>query len=78
MLCSSVMVCYIYIYILLYIYITDCILHQVCVFRTNGDFIESFGSPETFGKLNSPRGIAIDRDGFVYVCDHRNSRIQVF
>ena len=30
------------------------------------------------GEFWYPRGLALDQDGFVFVCDHRNCRIQVF
>ena len=35
------------------------------VFKTNGEFVTSFGQ-----FINSPAGIAIDGDGFLYVADH--------
>ena len=52
---------------------------SVSVFTSDGKFVTSFsrcGAKE--GKLNNPWGLAVDSDGFVYVCDLGNSRIQVF
>jgi len=38
-----------------------------------------FGGPGAAeGKMNFPKGIAVDRDGFVYVADCNNCRVQVF
>ena len=55
-----------------YVYVTEHYNHRVSVFRTSGDFVHSFG------EMNSPYGIAVDHDGFVFVCDVGNERIQVF
>ena len=30
------------------------------------------------GDFNEPCGVCTDKDGFVYVCDYNNHRIQVF
>ena len=51
----------------------------ISVFLTSGEFIHSFGKEKSGrGELNSPHGIAVDQDGFVFVCNPRNSHIQVF
>ena len=43
----------------------------------DGTFIGQFGSPGTGeGQFNSPWGITVDSDGFVYVADHKNHRVQ--
>ena len=62
-----------------YVYVTE-LFHCVSVFLTSGKFVHSFGKKERSGRgeLNSPYGIAIDQDGFVFVCDKDNSCIQVF
>ena len=62
-----------------YVYITE-LFNRVSVFRTSGEFVHSFGKKEGSGRdeLRAPFGIAIDSDGFVFVCDKDNSRIQVF
>ena len=60
-----------------YVYVTgEC---RISVFRTSGEFVHSFGKKGSGrGQLNNPRGIAVDHDGFVSVCDEGNNRIQVF
>ena len=60
-------------------YVVEQQLGRVSVYTPNGEIIYSFckeGNKE--GELRSPMGIAIDGDGFVYVCDSGNNRIQVF
>ena len=60
-------------------YVTEYSNTRVSLFRTSGEFVHSFGKVGSGrGELNSPRGIAVDQDGFVYVCDNGNRRIQVF
>ena len=47
----------------------------VYVYRSDGEFVTSFG----FDHFESAAGIAIDEDGFVYVCDFaREGKIVVF
>ena len=61
-----------------YVYVTER-YNRVSVFRTSGEFVHSFGTEGSGrGELNNPYGIAVDMDGFVFVCDKGNSRIQVF
>ena len=62
-----------------FVYVVECGGHCVSVFGRDGQFITSFckgGNKE--GEFNSPFGICVDCDGFVYVCDYYNSRVQVF
>ena len=60
-------------------YITEWANHRVSVFQTSGEFVHSFGTEGSGrGELNSPYGLAVDKDGFVFVCDSNNNRIQVF
>ena len=62
-----------------YVYVTELYNHRVSVFRTSGEFVHSFGKRGSDrGELHWPWGIAVDQDGFVFVCDDENSRIQVF
>ena len=51
----------------------------VSVFSRDGQFVTSFGKGgNKEGDFNFPFGICVDCDGFVYVCDHGNNRVQVF
>ena len=62
-----------------YVLVTEWSNSRVSVFRTSGEFVHSFGKLGAgSGELNSPHGIPKDQDGFVYVCDGGNHRIQVF
>ena len=48
-------------------------------YTPDGHLIKSWGEPGTDpGQFNIVHNIATDRDGFVYVCDRENHRIQVF
>ena len=52
---------------------------RISTFHTSGAFITSFGRwGRGEGELEYPRGITTDQDGFLYVCDAGNDRIQVF
>ena len=60
-------------------YVAEYCNNRVSVFRTSGEFVHSFGKKGSDrGEFDDPYGIAIDQDGFVFVCDNDNSRIQVF
>ena len=61
-----------------YVYITDCKegCCHVSMFCTSGEFVNSFGRGQ--GELCQPHGIAVDKHGFVFVCDSSNNCIQVF
>lgn len=62
-----------------HVYISEYSDHCISVFSTDGDFITSFGKQgEERGELEKPRGITVDVDGFVYICDNGNERVQVF
>ena len=46
---------------------------------TEGVYVTSFGQEGSGeGDLKGPRGLCVDRDGLVCVCDRDNYRIQVF
>ncbi len=61
------------------VYVADCGDNQVVVFRRNGEFVNSYGSfGQMEGQFYTPLGVAVDVDGFIYVCDHCNARIQVY
>ncbi len=48
-------------------------------FDPNGKHLKSWGSPGTGpGEFNLPHNICCDPDGWIYVADRENSRIQIF
>jgi hypothetical protein len=48
-------------------------------FTSGGKLLHSWGEPGRGpGQFHVPHGIAVDRDGIVYVADRENSRIQLF
>ena len=62
-----------------HVYVTEYSNSCVSVFYTSGEFVRSFGRKGSGrGELKHPRGIAVDQDGFVFVCEEGNNRIQVF
>ena len=63
-----------------YVYVANWNNHNVSVFTTEGVYVTSFGGQwgNNEGDFNNPWGVCVDRDGFVYVCDYKNHRIQVF
>ncbi len=62
------------------LYITDGYGNaRVHVFSSDGRLLFSWGEPGSGpGQFHVPHGIAIDREGIVYVADRENSRIQLF
>ena len=54
------------------VYVTEDNNHRVSVFTHLGKFLTSFG------EFNLPHGVAIDKNGYIYVSDHHNNRIQMF
>jgi len=57
------------------VYVVDSVLHQVCVFKKNGDFLFSFGGE----RFKRPSGIACGGpDGVVCVADTSAHTIHVF
>jgi len=54
-------------------------LHRVCVVSSDGKILQTFGGfrgshPDL---LDSPSGVVVDKDGFVYVDDEKNDRLVV-
>ena len=61
------------------VYVTDCGNNHVSVFTCEGKFLTSFGTKGSEpGQFNEPYGIAVDKNGVVYVTDSKNHRIQLF
>ncbi len=53
--------------------------HSIYVFTTKGVFVTKFGEKgEKNGDFNIPHSLCINQDGFIYVSDRRNNRIQKF
>ena len=62
-----------------YVYVADITSHCVFVFTTDGEYVTSFGqNGQEEGELDLPAYVHIDQDGFVYVSDFLNDRIQCF
>ena len=52
---------------------------RIARFSRGGVFVSDFGKAGAAeGELRTPHGIAVDRDGRVYVADRENARVQVF
>jgi peptidylamidoglycolate lyase len=52
---------------------------RIAKFAPDGRFLFEWGKPgKGMGQLNLPHGLAVDRDGLVYVADRENDRIQIF
>ena len=62
-----------------YVYVACYDCHCVSVFTTEGEYVTSFGKySNREGDFIYPRGICVDKDGYVYVCDAGNNRVQIF
>ena len=62
-----------------YVYVADVDLNNVSVFTTKGAYVTSFGHRGSGeGCFRYPHGLCVERDGFVYVADFYNNRVQVF
>ncbi len=61
------------------VYISNYDGNFVSVFTTSGNYVTSFGGRgEGESDLNHPYGICVDKDGFVYVADYCNNKVQCF
>ena len=49
----------------------------VYVFKPSGEYVTSFGLVSS-GEINFPTGVAVDEDGFVYVCGFGSNNVVVF
>ena len=62
-----------------YVYVSDWRGHCIVVYETSGQFVTSLGrSGHNKGEFNSPHCITSCADGFIYVCDWDNKRVQIF
>ena len=61
-----------------YVYASEMYCHCVYVFTSSGRFVHIIGRHGSGpGELLFPRGVVVDRDKFVYVCDRGNGRVQI-
>ena len=62
-----------------YVYVADWEKDCVSVFTTKGEHVTTLGQKGSgVGDLNHPRGVCVDKDCFVYVCNCTNKEILVF
>ena len=61
------------------VYVSDYCQHRIVVYEISGQFVTSFGSKgQREGEFQYPRCITSCADGFIYVCDNYNNRVQIF
>ena len=62
-----------------YLYVSDYSQDCIVVYETSGQFVTSFGRKgQREGEFQHPFCITSCADGFIYVCDHENNRVQIF
>ena len=62
-----------------YVYVSDHSGHCIVVYETSGQFVTSFGRRgQNKGEFRYPFCITYCTDGFIYVCDYWNKRVQIF
>lgn len=62
-----------------HVFVSEYDNHRVSVYKTDGTYVSSFGHYGTKnGQFCYPVGLTFDSNGFLYVCDQGNNRIQVF
>ena len=59
-----------------FVYVVDFNSNCIVVYETSGQFVTKFGHKE--GGLRSPHCITSCTDGFIYVCEQMNHRVQIF
>ena len=57
------------------LYTVDNERNCVSVYKTSGEHMTTFGSEK---ELNSPSAIAIDENGFIYVCSSKSGTVVVY
>ena len=60
-----------------YVYVSDFLNHRIVVYETSGQFVTSFGRMGQI-QFQFPYCITSCANGFVYVCDYDNKRVQIF
>ena len=62
-----------------YVYVSDISGSCIAVYETSGQFFTSFGRRgRNEGEFIGPFCITSCTDGFIYVCDFANNRVQIF
>ena len=62
-----------------YVYVSDWSGECIVVYETSGQFVTSFGMcGQNEGEFDCPISITSCTDGFIYVCDYSNNRVQIF
>ena len=62
-----------------YVYVSDYSGDCIVVYETSGQFVTSFGRRgQNEGEFYGPFCITSCTDGFIYVCDYVNNRVQIF
>ena len=62
-----------------FVYVCDAAENCLVVFLRSGEVVSTIGSyGKHRGQFHSPLSVTVDLDGFLYVCDHNNARVQVF
>ena len=52
--------------------------HKISVYTTMGEYVTTLGQKGSDeGEYNYPWGVCTDKDGYIYVCDHDNNRVQI-
>ena len=61
------------------LYVAEQWNHRVSIFTTDGQFVSSFGEKGNKKyQFNGPCGIALDNEGYFYVCDFWNDRLVMY
>lgn len=63
-----------------YFYVTDYDDSKIYIFDTiNFNLYKTYGKKgKNIGEFDGPLGLFIDENGFIYVCDSKNRRVQIF
>ena len=62
-----------------YVYVCNYFSYNISVFTTDGVYVTSFGQRgSNEGDFKSPISVCVDQDGYVYVTDKFNNRVQCF